>query len=75
MLDVHFKEIKENRIEIHTSWFAVSETMTVLRHQYGYTEALSFNFLKILKSGSDRNYSYTNKPIYKLNVIFWKRLN
>ncbi len=38
-----FKEIKENRIEIHTSWFAVSETMTVLRHRYGYTEALSFN--------------------------------
>jgi predicted nucleic acid-binding protein len=38
-----FKEIKENRIAIHTSWFAVSETMTVLRYQYGYTEALSFN--------------------------------
>ena len=38
-----FKEIKENRIAIHTSWFAVSEAMTVLRYQYGYTEALSFN--------------------------------
>ena len=38
-----FKEIKENRIAIHTSWFAVSESMTVLRYQYGYTEALSFN--------------------------------
>ena len=38
-----FKEIKENRIAIHTSWFTVSETMTVLRYQYGYTEALSFN--------------------------------
>ena len=38
-----FKEIKENRIVIHTSWFAVSEAMTVLRYQYGYTEAQSFN--------------------------------
>jgi predicted nucleic acid-binding protein len=38
-----FKEIKEHRIAIHTSWFAVSEAMTVLRCQYGYTEALSFN--------------------------------
>ena len=38
-----FEEIKENRIAIHTSWFAVSEAMTVLRYQYGYTEALSFN--------------------------------
>jgi predicted nucleic acid-binding protein len=38
-----FKEIKEHRISIHTSWFAVSETMTVLRYRYGYTEALSFN--------------------------------
>ncbi len=28
-----FKEIKENRIAIHTSWFAVSVTMTVLRYQ------------------------------------------
>jgi predicted nucleic acid-binding protein len=38
-----FKEIKENRIVIHTSWFAISEAMTVLRYQYGYTEAHSFN--------------------------------
>jgi predicted nucleic acid-binding protein len=38
-----FKEIKEHRIAIHTSWFDVSETMTVLRYRYGYTEALSFN--------------------------------
>ena len=38
-----FKEIKEDRIEIHTSWITVSEAMTVLRYQYGYTEALSFN--------------------------------
>ena len=38
-----FKEIKEDRIEIHTSWFTVSEAMTVLRYQYGYTEALIFN--------------------------------
>ena len=38
-----FKEIKEERIAIHTSWFVISESMTVLRYQYGYTEALSFN--------------------------------
>jgi predicted nucleic acid-binding protein len=38
-----FKEIKEERIAIHTSWFVISESMTVLRYQFGYTEALSFN--------------------------------
>lgn len=38
-----FKEIKEEQITIHTSWFVISESMTVLRYQYGYTEALSFN--------------------------------
>jgi len=38
-----FKEIKDEQITIHTSWFVISESMTVLRYQYGYTEALSFN--------------------------------
>jgi predicted nucleic acid-binding protein len=38
-----FKEIKQNRIAIHTSWFVISEAMTVLLYQYGYTEALVFN--------------------------------
>jgi len=38
-----FKEIKENRILIHTSWFIISEAMTVLLYQYGYSEALTFN--------------------------------
>ena len=38
-----FKEIKQNRIIIHTSWFVVSEAMTVLLYQYGYSEALIFN--------------------------------
>jgi predicted nucleic acid-binding protein len=38
-----FKEIKENRIKIHTCWFIVSEAMTVLLYQYGYSEALLFN--------------------------------
>jgi len=38
-----FKEIKEERIAIHTSWFVISESMTVLQYQYGYTEALAFN--------------------------------
>jgi len=37
------KEIKENRITIHTCWFIVSEAMTVLLYQYGYSEALTFN--------------------------------
>ena len=38
-----FKEITQHRIVIHTSWFVISETMTVLLYQYGYTEALTFN--------------------------------
>lgn len=38
-----FKEIKQNRIAIHTSWFVISEAMTVLLYQYGYSEALVFN--------------------------------
>lgn len=38
-----FMEIKENRIVIHTSWFIISEAMTVLLYQYGYSEALTFN--------------------------------
>jgi predicted nucleic acid-binding protein len=38
-----FKEIKTEPITIHTSWFVVSESMTVLRYRYGYTEALTFN--------------------------------
>jgi len=38
-----FKEIKENRITIHTCWFIISEAMTVLLYQYGYSEALIFN--------------------------------
>jgi predicted nucleic acid-binding protein len=38
-----FKEIKDNRIIIHTCWFVISEAMTVLLHRYGYSEALTFN--------------------------------
>lgn len=38
-----FKEIKENHITMHTCWFIISEAMTVLLYQYGYTEALTFN--------------------------------
>ena len=38
-----FKEIKENKIAIHTCWFVISEAMTVLLYQYGYSEALTFN--------------------------------
>jgi predicted nucleic acid-binding protein len=38
-----FKEIKENRILIHTCWFVVSEAMTILLYHYGYSEALTFN--------------------------------
>ncbi|NVM20373.1 MAG: type II toxin-antitoxin system VapC family toxin [Desulfobacterales bacterium] len=38
-----FKQVKENRITIHTCWFTISEAMTVLLYQYGYTEALTFN--------------------------------
>ena len=38
-----FKEIKSNRIIIHTCWFIISEAMTVLLYQYGYSEAMTFN--------------------------------
>ena len=38
-----FKEIKKNRIAIHTCWFIISEAMTVLLYQYGYRVALAFN--------------------------------
>jgi predicted nucleic acid-binding protein len=38
-----FKEIKKNRIIIHTTWFVLSEAMTVLLYNYGYSEALAFN--------------------------------
>jgi len=38
-----FKEIRENRIMINTCWFIISEAMTVLLSQYGYSEAMTFN--------------------------------
>ncbi len=38
-----FKEIKTNRILIHTSWFIISEAMTILLYRYGYSEAVTFN--------------------------------
>jgi predicted nucleic acid-binding protein len=38
-----FKEIKKNRIIIHTSWFVISEAMTILLYKYGYSEAVAFN--------------------------------
>ena len=38
-----FHEIKENRIAVYTSWFIISEAMTILLYQYGYSEALTFN--------------------------------
>jgi predicted nucleic acid-binding protein len=42
-----FKEIKKNRIIIHTCWFIISEAMTVLFYRYGYSEALTFNQLTL----------------------------
>jgi predicted nucleic acid-binding protein len=38
-----FHEIKEFRILIYTSWFIISEAMTVLLYRYGYLETLAFN--------------------------------
>jgi len=38
-----FNEIKENKIVIHTCWPVISEAMTILLYQYGYSEALAFN--------------------------------
>jgi len=37
-----FREIKEEKISICTSWFIISETITVLLYRYGYTEARIF---------------------------------
>jgi predicted nucleic acid-binding protein len=37
-----FKEIKEERISIYTSWFIISEAITILLYRYGYTEARVF---------------------------------
>ena len=38
-----FKEIMAHKIVIHASWFVISETMTILLYQYGYSEARTFN--------------------------------
>jgi predicted nucleic acid-binding protein len=55
-----FKEIKENRIMIHSCWFVISEAMTVLLYQYGYSEALTFNqsidLYKILPSTESQHH-------------------
>jgi len=37
-----FKEIKAEKISICTSWFTISEAITVLLYKYGYTEACVF---------------------------------
>ena len=55
-----FKEIKKNRIMMHTCWFIISEAMTVLLYQYGYSEALTFNqsidLYKILHSTESQHH-------------------
>ena len=55
-----FKEIKEDRIKIFTSWFIISEAMTVLLCQYGYSEALTFNqsidLYKIIRSTESQHH-------------------
>ena len=38
-----FMEIKEDRIMVNTSWFVISEAMTILLYKYGYSEAMVFN--------------------------------
>lgn len=38
-----FKEITAHKIVIHASWFVISEAMTILLYQYGYSEARTFN--------------------------------
>ena len=38
-----FKEIKAHKIVIHTSWFVISEAMTILLYQYSFSEAQAFN--------------------------------
>jgi predicted nucleic acid-binding protein len=37
-----FNEIKEEKISICTSWFVISEAITLLLYRYGYTEARVF---------------------------------
>lgn len=64
-----FKEIKKYRILIHTSWFSISETMTVLLYRYGYSEALAFNnsidLYKVLNSTGGRH----NQAIALFNLF------
>lgn len=64
-----FKEIKKYRISIYTSWFTVSETMTVLLYRYSYSEALAFNksidLYKILISTEGQN----NQAIALFNLF------
>ena len=38
-----FQGIRQNRIALQTCWFTISEAMTILSYQYGYSEALAFN--------------------------------
>jgi len=38
-----FGEIKGGRISIYTSWFTISEAMTILLYHYGYSEVYAFN--------------------------------
>ena len=55
-----FKKIKENHITMHTCWFIISEAMTVLLYQYGYSEALTFNqsidLYKIIRSTESQHH-------------------
>ena len=38
-----FDEIRFGRISIYTSWFVVSEALTILLYHYGYSEARIFS--------------------------------
>jgi len=64
-----FKEIKENRIMIHTCWFIISEAMTVLLCQYGYSEAMTFNQSVDLYKIFNSNESQHHQAIALFNLF------
>jgi predicted nucleic acid-binding protein len=64
-----FKEIKENRIMIHTCWFIISEAMTVLLYQYGYSEAMTFNQSVDLYKIFNSNESQHHQAIALFNLF------
>lgn len=68
-----FKEIKEDHIRIHTSWFVIAETMTILLYKYGYSEAVVFNQSVDLYSINQTRESQHHQAVALFNLFGQKR--